>query len=94
MFADLLIGYVHKFATKIINFASLFCISFTRVCAHSIKFAYMVVDILVRFATSLLTFELSLFLLFAYILVRFVHEFAGEIEGLLSCLGISSNIWS
>ncbi len=44
------------------------------------KFAYMFVDIIVRFATSLLTFELLLFLLFACILVRFVQMFAGDIE--------------
>ncbi len=44
------------------------------------KFAYMFVDIVVRFATRLLTFELHLFLLFACTLVRFVQKFAGDIE--------------
>jgi hypothetical protein len=48
------------------------------------KFAYMFVDILVRFATSLLTFELSLFFLFAQILVRFVQKFAAILKFLLS----------
>ncbi len=44
------------------------------------KFAYMFVDIVVRFETSLLTFELYLFLLIACILVRFVQKFASDIE--------------
>jgi hypothetical protein len=57
-------------------------------------FAYMFADIQVSFATRLLTFELSLFFLFAYILVSFVQMFAGDVEGLISCLWISSNVWS
>jgi hypothetical protein len=38
------------------------------------KFAYKIVDIFVRFATSLLTIELNIFFLFAYILPRFVQK--------------------
>jgi hypothetical protein len=76
------------------KFASLFRIFFTTVYAHYMKFAYKFVDIFVWFATSLLTFEPSLCFLFAYTLVRFVQKFAGDIEGLLSCLRISSNVWS
>jgi hypothetical protein len=57
------------------------------------KFAYMIVDTLVRFAKNLLAF-VSLFFLLAYILERFAQKFIGDIEGLLSCLWISSNVWS
>ncbi len=57
------------------------------------KYAYKIVDIFVRFATSLLTIELNLFFLFAYILPRFVQKVVGYIEGLLSCLRISSKLW-
>ncbi len=57
------------------------------------KFAYMFVDVLVRLTTSLLIFDQYLFLLFAYILVRFVQKFVGDTEGLLSCLWIPSDIW-
>jgi hypothetical protein len=81
-------------STHFINFASFLCFSLTRVCAHSMKFAYMFADILVSFATRLLFFELSLFFVFAYILVGFVQMFVGDVEGLISCLWISSNVWS
>jgi hypothetical protein len=57
------------------------------------KFAFKIVDIFVRFATSLLTIELNLFFLFAYILPRFVQEVVGYIAGLLSCLRISDKLW-
>jgi hypothetical protein len=56
-------------------------------------FAYKIVDIFVRFALSFLTIEVNIYFLFAYILVRFAQKFARSIEGLLSCLRISSKLW-
>ncbi len=55
--------------TYFIKFAALYCISCTRYSAHYIKIAYKNVIFFVRIVTSLLTLELILFLLFAYILL-------------------------
>ncbi len=65
-----LCGIVTKVCAQVcayfIMFASLSCISFTRVSKHYMKFVYKNVNIFVRIVTSLLTFELFLFFLTFY----------------------------